>query len=57
MLIKFIKFDQFDYYFYPYSLKTLGIVPAGAFSDSFRVTDKQLFMLAVVKHGIEFKEL
>jgi hypothetical protein len=57
MLIKLIKFDQLDDYFYPYRLQTIGIVRAGAFLDSYRVIDKQLFMLAVVKYGIVFKEL
>jgi hypothetical protein len=57
MIIKIIKFDQFQDYFYPYRLHTLGIVGAGAFLDSYRVIDKQLFMLAVVKYGIVFKEL
>jgi hypothetical protein len=57
MLIKIIKFDQLDDYMYPYRLHTLGIVRAGAFLDSYRVIDKQLFMLAVVEHGIEFKEV
>ncbi len=57
MIIKIIKFDQFDDYFYPYRLHTIGIVGAGAFLDSYRVIDKQLFMLAVVKYGIVFKEL
>jgi hypothetical protein len=57
MLIKLIKFDQLDEFFYPYRLHTIGIVRAGAFLDSYRVIDKQLFMLAVVKYGIVFKDL
>jgi len=56
MLIKLIKFDQFQDYYY-HKLQTIGIVKAGAFLDSFRVIDKHLFMLAVVKYGIVFKEL
>jgi hypothetical protein len=47
MLIKLIKFDQFDEFFYPYRLHTLGIVRAGAFLDSYRVIAKQLFMLII----------
>jgi hypothetical protein len=57
MLIRIIKFDQLDDYFYPYRLQTIGIVRAGAYLDSYRVFDKQLFMLAVVKYGIVFKEI
>ena len=57
MLIRIIKFDQLDDYIYPYRLQTIGIVRAGAYLDSYRVFDKQLFMLAVVKYGILFKDV
>lgn len=57
MLIRIIKFDQLDDYIYPYSLHTLGIVRAGAYLDSYRVINKRLFFLAVIKCGIEYEEL
>jgi len=57
MLIRIIKFDQLDDYIYPYSLNTLGIVRAGAYLNSYRVFDKQLFFLAAIQYGIEFKEI
>ena len=57
MLIKLIKFDQLDDYIYPYRLNTLGIVRAGAFLNIYRVIDKQLFMLAVIKYGIVFEDV
>ena len=57
MLIKIIKFNQLDEFYYPYRLPNLGIVQAGAFLNSYRIIDKQLFMIAVIKYGIEYKEM
>jgi hypothetical protein len=56
MLIKLIKFDQFQDYYY-HRLQTIGIVKAGAFLDSYKVIDERLFFLAVIQYGIEFKKI
>jgi hypothetical protein len=37
---------------------TLGIQPIkGSFGTTFKVTDKELFLLSVIQHGIEYKKI
>jgi hypothetical protein len=37
---------------------TLGLQQIkGSFGSTFKVTDKELFLLSVIKHGIEYKKI